>query len=239
MLNAQRPSPKARAESPKPGEHGVALVIVLLILVALGALGSALVLLTATERRVSAVYRDSMATSYAVEGAVERVLHEVGTQPDINSILAGGLASALVDGPPGIRTLPDGTSVDLRQITGVVNCGAPVCSDADLDAETDERPWGRNNPRWQLFAHGAIAAIVPDASEDPPAYIVVWIADDRSETDGLPLVDGDETTGKNPGRGRLLVLAHAYGPSGTRRVLEITIARGPDGVRVLVWRENP
>jgi len=74
-------------------------------------------------------------------------------------------------------------------------------------------------------------------SIDSKAYVVVWVSDDPLETDGDPLVDGDETTGSNPGKGILQVRAQAYGPAGAARIIEMTIRRAAMGNRVLSWRE--
>src|SRR5882672_4863051 len=50
---------------------------------------------------------------------------------------------------------PDGSMLDLGEATDVLNCGKLTsCSDADLNAVTDDRPWGLNNPRWTLYAYG-------------------------------------------------------------------------------------
>ena len=52
------------------------------------------------------------------------------------------------------------------------------------------------------------------------------------------MTDGGEGGGaENPGRGRLSLIAHGYGPSGTRRVVEATIARNDGGLHVISWRE--
>ena len=74
-------------------------------------------------------------------------------------------------------------------------------------------------------------------------YTVVWVADDPSETDMDPFTDGGPSTllgagvEENPGRRRLSITAHAYGPAGTRRIIEATVARDERGMRVLSWRE--
>jgi hypothetical protein len=47
-------------------------------------------------------------------------------------------------------------------------------------------------------------------------YIAVWVADDPAETDGNPLADGN---------GTLTLHAEAYGPNGSRKVVEVTVAR--------------
>jgi hypothetical protein len=213
------------------------LVIALLAMVLLTALGMSLTLMTSTEARVSAVYRDGLEALYAVDAAVERAIADLATEPDINRLLTGLVASAFNDGRPGWRTWPDGTSVDLRQLTAMVSCGQIVCSDADLDAYSEERPWGRNNPRWQLYAYGPLANLAPDVAGSSRVYVVVWIADDPSENDGQPLLDGEMGEGENIGRGRLSVLAHGYGSAGARRVIEATVARNGTRARILSWRE--
>jgi hypothetical protein len=62
---------------------------------------------------------------------------------------------------------------------------------------------------------------------------VVWVADDPSETDGDPAVDGN---------GVVCVRAEARGPAGSRRVVGLTLRRVTDavgqvGIRTLAWRE--
>jgi hypothetical protein len=214
-------------------EQGVALIIALLTMLFLTALGMALSLTTMTERRISSNYRDGVETIYAADAGVERVMQDVLTVPDWNRILDGTATSSFVDGAPGARTLPDGSVLNLVEATAMVRCGKTSCTDADIDVITDERPWAKNNPRWQLYAHGPINEVVPTGTVNSNVYVVVWIGDDPSENDDLPLTDGDESgsTGNcgspcvNPGRGVVAMLAHAYGPGGVRRVIEATLAR--------------
>jgi hypothetical protein len=73
------------------------------------------------------------------------------------------------------------------------------------------------NPLWPLYAYGAVGG----------SYASVWVA----------------TAPGEPGGGTLALLAHAYGPGGVRRAVEVTVARSaPDvmlpTVRVLSWREQ-
>ena len=83
--------------------------------------------------------------------------------------------SVFVDGAPsGSRQLRDGRSIDL--------------ADATSQANGEPRPWGANNPRWQLFAYGPLGG----------AYVIVWAGDDPAETDGDP--GRDDVLG-NPGAG--------------------------------------
>jgi PilX N-terminal len=206
-------------------EQGVALIIALLCMLLLTALGMALTLTTSTERQISANYRDGTETMYAADAAVERVMQDVLTVPDWNRILDGTTTSSFVDGPPGVRTLPNGGTFDLIQLTNTVRCGKTSCSDADMDLPTDDRPWAMNNPRWQLYAYGTGTELIPTATTNSPVYVVVWIGDDPSENDNKPQTDGDESAGLNPGKGVVSMLAYAYGPTGVRRVIEATIAR--------------
>jgi len=206
-------------------EQGVALVIALLCMLLLTALGLALTLTTSTERQISANYRDGTETMYAADAAVERVMQDVLTVPDWNRILDGSTTSSFVDGTPGVRTLPNGATFNLIELTNTVRCGKSSCSQADLDLATDDRPWAKNNPQWQLYAFGTATELIPTATTNSPVYVVVWIGDDPSENDNKPLTDGDESGGLNPGKGVVSMLAYAYGPAGVRRVIETTVAR--------------
>ena len=217
-------------------ERGVAIIIALLAMLLLTALGMAVSLTTTTERRISSNYRDGVETVYAADAAIERVIQDVLTVPDWNRILEGTATSSFVDGAPGVRALPVGGSLDLAQATAMIRCGKTSCSEGDIDQATDDRPWAKNNPRWQLYAHGAASDLVPTGTINSSVYVVIWIGDDPSENDDLPLIDGDETpnaancndpgdTCDNPGRGVVAMLAHAYGPGGVRRVIEATLAR--------------
>jgi len=206
-------------------ERGIALIIALLSMMMLMALGMALTLTTNTERSIASNYRDGVETVYAADAAVERVVQDLLTVPDWNRILDGTAQSSFIDGPIGTRTLPDGSSLNLVEATEMVRCGKTACSAADIDLATDERPWLKNNPRWQLYAYGPLREVTPTDTINSNVYVVVWVGDDPSENDDLPFTDGDESAGLNPGRGVVSMLVHAYGPSGTRRVIETTFAR--------------
>jgi hypothetical protein len=209
-------------------EQGAALIIALLAMLMLTALGMALTLTTTTEGRIAYNYRDGVETLYAADAAVERVMQDVLTVPDWNKIIDGSVTSAFIDGAPnGTRTLADGSRLDLQQATAMVRCGKTSCSDADIQAY-DGAVWNLNNPRWQLYSYGPLSEMIPTESINSNIYVVVWIADDPSETDNNPLSDGAAPVAPataNPGKGVLSMLAHAYGPSGVKRVIEVTIAR--------------
>jgi hypothetical protein len=218
-------------------EDGVAMIVALMAMMLMMALGVALIMTTTTETRISANYSQGTEALYAADAAVERVMDDILTVPDWNDILRGNARSAFVDGTPsGIRTLPDGSKLDLDKATNMLDCGkADACNATDLDSWTDERPWGFNNPRWQLYAYGPISSMLPTDTINSNDYVVVWIADDPSETDNDPTTDGapgvncgqsnDPGCTSNPGLGVLAMHAEAYGPGGARRVIEVTVAR--------------
>ena len=253
-MSVQCTTDVGRAQSSRPGaparthlapsvsvlvdEGGVALVIALLAMMLLSALGLALSLATSTESRISAAHSRGAETFYAVDAAVERAVHDLSAVADWDQVLSGATTSTLVDGPAGPRVLPDGSVLDLVQATAMLACGRATCSAADIATSTAERPWGANNPSWQLYAHGHLADMSPSGAIGSDLYVVVWVADDPLENDGQPMVDGDTAQGENAGAGIIQVLAHAYGLAGTRRVVEITLKRADARVRVLSWRER-
>jgi hypothetical protein len=206
-------------------EQGAAVIIALLSMLLLTALGMSLTLTTTTEGRIAHNYRDGVEALYAADAAIERVMQDVLTVPDWNRIIDGSVTSAFIDGPPlGMRTLGDGSRIDLAQATAMVRCGKVTCTDNDIHTYA-EAPWNLNNPRWQLYAYGPLSEMIPTDTINSNIYVIVWMADDPSETDDKPLVDGDTSAGANPGKGVLSMLAHAYAPSGVRREIEVTIAR--------------
>jgi len=231
------PKPRARRLKPVSDERGVALIVALLVMVLLSALGLSLTMVTSTEERIAASYRDGGEAFYAADAAFERVVQELTLVPDWNRVLDGSVTSSFVDAQASIGRWPDPSARTPAEATELLRCGKTVCTAADLAARTPERPWGANNPRWQLFAWGPVANMGASGTVNSRIYLAAWVADDPSENDGNPLVDGDSSAGANPGLGMLAVLVHAYGPTGVRRVIEATVARTGTGVRVLSWRE--
>jgi hypothetical protein len=218
-------------------ERGSALVVVLMAVLLVSALSSALVLLATGETLAAVNERTARATLYAAESGVELAMPDLMCLADWDAVLAGAQKSAWVDGPPaGSRVLDDGRTIELDRIINLSNCGLPEgCSEASLDAVTERRPWGPNNPRWKLFAHGRI---------DVGAYVVVLVADDPSENDGDPARDGRPPG--NPGAGVISLRGEGFGPAGAHRIVEATVARPPGraaagpgaaALRVLSWQE--
>jgi hypothetical protein len=206
-------------------DRGSALVVALLSLLLLTALGLALTLTTQTETAIAANQRMSQEAMNAADSAVERAMQDLLAIPDWNRILSGAEQSSFVDGSAGgTRVLPDGTTVNLDELLNLARCAKRAgCSAADISTNSPERSWLNNNPVWQLFAYGPATDFLPFTTENSPIYVVVMVGDDPSETDGDPLTDGSDAA--NPGSGVISLRAEAFGPHGTHRVLEATVAR--------------
>lgn len=179
---------------------------------------------------------------HAADAGIELAAHDLA-RADWTGVLAGLQQAGFSDGAPdGVRALPGGGAVDLTAETNTLNCGkTTTCTPAQMDASSDDRPWGANNPRWRLYAYGPFEQL-PQLARPIPCYLAVWIADDIREQDGDPLLDGEDE-----GRGVLRVRAVAFGAMGSRYALEAELARvcfdaaGEDvcqpGIRVQSWRE--
>jgi hypothetical protein len=207
------------------GERGIAMIIALMAMSLMVALGTALILTTVTETKITTNFRNSSESLYAADAAIERALDDLLTVPDWNNLLNGSVKSSLVDGPvSGTRTLADGTIINLTELLNLANCEKiTTCSPSEIAAFTSTRPWGPNNAQWQLFAYGKLNDVLPTNTINSPYYVVVLVGDDPSENDGDPLHDGVSTT--NPGSGVLAMRAEAFGPGGNHKVIELTIAR--------------
>jgi len=213
---------------------GMALILALLVLGACSALGAGMMLVTMPEQLAGSSHRDSVAALNAADAALELAARDLEAIGDWNTVLAGAVQSHLVDGPPsGVRRIARGDDIDLQVLTNQLTCHRPSpCSDAAVRNRTLERPWGANNPRWQLFLYTPLA-VVASAPEFANAYVIVWIGDDGDEADGEPLVDGGASSGA--GGGVVRARAESFGPGATRRAIE-AIFRRQHGIHVQSWR---
>jgi hypothetical protein len=221
----------------RAGERGLALIVVLTAMVMLSALGVALVLATTAETRIAGNFRAAQQTLYAAEAAADHAIDDLALVPDWSALLGGGALSSFVDGlPSGVRQLDDGTSINLTEVVNYANCQkASACSTSDMDAVTEDRPWGPNNPRWSLFGFGRLRTLLSPGAVPAQQYVVVMTGDDPGEVDNDPSRDGATGT---PGAGVVALRAEAFGPGGAHKVVELTVARGSHAVRVLSWREH-
>ena len=186
-------------------ERGVALIIALMAAMLLTALGMALIMVTRTETKITANFRNSQEALYAADGGTERVVQDLLLVPRWNDLLTGTMTSSFHDA----TTTPDlpggGSEINLASAT------------AQLQANTDTlNLWGANNPRWRLYAWGPVTNLLPSATIDSWMYIAVWVADDPSEIDGDPLTDTN---------GVLTLHSEAWGPGGAHKIVEVTVAR--------------
>ena len=215
-------------------ERGMALIVALLSMLLLTALGMSLMLTTTTETMITGNYRDGVEAMYAADAGIERTMQDLLTVADWNSVLASpdGIKAGVTSGFTSsdmTPTLGDGRELDLVKATNAANCpqvsppSSTPCSDGVMNTTTSERPWGTNNPRWRLYAHGAVEDFVPTGTINSPFYVAVWVADDPSENDGNPTIDGSADT--NPGTGVIQLRAEAFGPGGAHRIIETTLAR--------------
>ncbi|MFB3852985.1 MAG: PilX N-terminal domain-containing pilus assembly protein [Vicinamibacterales bacterium] len=204
-------------------ERGAALIVVLMLLVLLGAIALGVSLIAMTDLMTAANFRENQQAMYLAEAAAARAAADLDRLSDWTPVLAGAARSSFVDGEPGgTRSLASGEEIDLDEIRSLANCGKAACTGVDLVAVTAERPWGPNNPTFHLFAYGKVSDLLQTDSAGA-FYLVVMVADDPSETDGDPLRDAAGAV--DPGRGVALIRAEAFGPRGSRRGVEMVVAR--------------
>jgi hypothetical protein len=193
-------------------EQGTALIIALMSTMLLTALGAVVIMVSNTEVIISGNYRNSQEALYAADAAVERVVQELLMIPRWNDILEGHTVSGFIDGAAsGPKALPAGGQINLATATDTLNA----------DYQTVNL-WGSNNPVWRLFAWGPIDSLLPNGAIDSAMYVAVWIADDPADSPDGETIDGNPLADSN---GVLNLRAEAFGPSGTRKVIEVTVAR--------------
>ena len=226
-------------------QRGVALIMVILVTAFLSALGLGLILAVFMDRLATGNMSGSVAMLYAADAGIELAARELARRADWNAVLAGADTSAFTDGAAsGVRNIPGGGTVDLSAATNMLNCGQSAnCTLAQMEASSRDRPWGVNNPRWQLFAFGPMRQFAT-LLRPAPCYLVVWVADDARERDGNPFSDATEAD--DPGHGIVRIHAEAFAAGGARRAVEAELLRvcpaeGESGylpgIRVQSWQE--
>ena len=186
------------------------LLISMMALSVLTALAATLVLGTMTETAVAASYREGVETFYAAEAVVEFAIQDLAAAPDWEPIVAGEQFSSFVDGAP----------------LGVRRVGAILF---DLAVATDDvvgATGGYDDDReYRIYAHGRLSDMLPGAATGSPYYVVVWIA-------GVGATEAERQS-------TISVVGRAYGPTGSRRSIVVTVIRSDsDGmVRIVSWHE--
>lgn len=236
---------RALRAGPSTGERGIVLILVVLVTAFLSALGMGLLLAVFMDRLATGNRAGSVAMLYAAEAAIEITARDLAQIADWNAVLTGDRPGTFTDGAAGgVRDLPDGGTVDLTLATNMLNCGrTTTCTTSQMNASSRERPWGSNNPRWQLFAYGPMRQ-VPQIARPAACYLAVWVADDGREQDGDPLTDAARA--RLPGHGIVRVHAEAFGVAGSRRTIEAELSKVcpagqgfacRPGIRVQAWQE--
>ena len=214
-------------------EDGAAMVMVIMAIGLIASLAVALLLTSSSEVIIASHFRDQRVGFYAAEAIAERVLNDLAAA-DWNAVIVGAVRSTFIDGPPaGTRTVHGGTSIDLVRAVNLANCQkSTACTVSELDAVTAQRPWGVNNPRWQLFGYGRMRDLLPSSAIDVPWYAILLAGDDPAHAADV-----------------IAVRAEAFGPRGAHAVLELIVARadpadsdyndpsGGSAVKILSWRE--
>jgi hypothetical protein len=196
-------------------DAGAALLLALLAIVLLAALGGGLIALGETDATLAATHRAAAELQYAAEAAVARALSEMRAAVTWTEVLTGVRQSAL-SAATTQPVAPWGATLDLQALTTA------------LQAESDAAAaWGMNNPSWRRFMSGSLDAAAGGVPEVPTAYLVVWVADDPSETDNDPSIDTNDT---------LLVRGLALNATDLRVSVQATVRRAGGTTRVLAWR---
>ena len=187
-------------------EEGTALVIALMAVLLLTALGATVVMVTNTETKISANHRNSVEALYAADAAVERVVEELLMVPRWNDILTGTAQSAFSDGarqtprrcPAAARSSSTRPRRSCRPTRMPWRSGAPTIRSGGC-LRGGRSPTSR--PAWKSTARCTRPCGSPTTRPRPTA---------------IPTADTN---------GTLTVHAEALGPFGTRKVIEVTVAR--------------
>lgn len=195
-------------------ERGSALLVVLLTTLLMAGLAGGLTITVMTEEAIEANHRRAVEGRYAADAMLARAVSDVAARPRWQALIDGEVPTALQVGPP-VRTLADGSSVDLTRVT--------IALQRALDPAR-----GAGVSRWQLYAWGWHGDLVTGEPEDRLMLVAAWV---RGGLGGQALVKDDDDAAEES----IVLRAAAFGPFGTRRGVEATLRRGPNAVRLVAW----
>ena len=187
--------------------RGSALLPVMLLMLLFSVMVFGASIVTRIELDVAERYGRGAQGLYAAEAAVAVAMAELRPMLSWTPVLDGTRQSGYSQGAfTGARLLPGGQ---------VLLCCGPGSAMQSLERDTAQSALAaRRALRWRPFLWTLVDGLVPGA---PPAlFVVVWVADDERDGDG-----NVETDSNN----QVLVRAEALEPSGTRRIVEVQIAR--------------
>jgi hypothetical protein len=204
-------------------DRGAAVLVVILIAALITAIASALMTTTITETVIGGAHRASQETLYAADAALERTIGALSLVPDWSVVLAvppGNLVAPFDDGQVAPLT-PDGRHLDLARHLALRQFAS--------NSQYGPSVFGVDSPRWRLYGHAGFSRLLLPGLAAPPAYLLVWVADDGADGDGDPGVDSN---------GQIALFVDAFGLGGAHRAIEAAIGRaGPEVARLLTWKE--
>ncbi len=188
---------------PVVDEQGSALLLALVFTTLLTAIGAGLITMTNTERAAADNFRSGMAALYSAEGLAQYTVAHLSARSQWTSALCCGDRSSFVSTSTVQTAWRQEVDVDVET--------------ADVQRETDATfGTAPNRPMWRPYAWGPFETLVGDTTGPSSIFVLGWVADDRSEIDNDPLVDGN---------GLILVRTRAIGFRGLRRTLELVLKR--------------
>jgi hypothetical protein len=183
------------------GQRGSALICVLMVTTLLATLSGALVLVVMSESLASANHGAAQQALYAAEAGFEDTLAELETA-DWRTLPAVAVSACLRDGAQTPHA-PDGA---------VLNVGALT---AERQAESDSVfAASADRPVWRLFGHGPFSDLTAGRANIPPAYLLVWVADDGDDGDGDSAHDSNRV---------VMLRVEAYGAASAHQSIEATV----------------
>jgi hypothetical protein len=207
----------------KHDERGVALLMALVTAALVTAVATTMVMSSSTDLVITGNTRASTETLYAAEAAGQRAIGELATIADWSTVLApppANVTATFDDGKTMVRA-PDGRSLSVPVLT--------ASRQAASATTYGPAAFGADSPVWRLFGHADFRALLPPGVTAPPAYVLIYVADDGGDDDGDPQSDAN---------GQLIVYAEAYGVSGAHRAVELAVLRvTPGTIRVLSWKD--
>jgi len=200
--------------------RGIALITVLLVASLVFVVGVGLSLVLTIGHLVARNHRDAAILQAAGHAGIELAARSLA-DTDWQDVLQGTVVAEGADGAPAGVRMVGATPIDLAEETHRLNCGRTTsCSPAERAAVTLDRPFGPNNPFWQLYLFGPLSSFA--AFRFPAStYLLVWVADDGRETDGRPDLDGGDDAGRHVLRAR----AVAVGRDGARSSVDAELVR--------------
>jgi hypothetical protein len=188
----------------------VAVLAAVMAAAMLSALALAIGLLGVEESMLSSHDRAARVLRAASFGGIQLAVADLRRRADWSAALEGGAIPELSAVPArlaGTSLTPpapwDGSPIDLAGLT------------VRVQAMADGSRGPADGPQaWRLFAFGTLADAAPGAGG--PWYLVVWIADDRADTDGDPSRDSN---------GIVCLRAAALGPGEATVAAEATVGR--------------